>query len=1859
MNNLIKNKIALSIAAIIVIVIIVLIVIPKNAKKEPIKIKAEYAEFVSAVTSGVISVESTIKVVLINPFSGDSLEREKVLDGLFGFSPGISGHARWTGTNSLEFIPTSNLKSGTYYEVSFQLDKVAKVPNELSELKFSFQTIKQDFTIAIRNLCTYGSNASLYNLKGEITSADVTDNAAIEKIVKVTLGEKEKILKWQHRSDRKEHIFVVDSIERTSTVQQLNVHWDGNPISVKEEVTQKVEIPATGDFKVIDVVLQNEPDQVFTVYFSDPLSSTQNLEGLITLENVDIKLKRYGNQVNVYPGRLIAGESHRLKVSEAIENFEGKKLPSTFYKNFGFSDIKPAVELVGKGVIMPLADSIIMPFKAVNLKAVDVTIIKIYQNNIGQFMQDNNYNGDYSLHQVGRPVIRQKIDLQNSSVSDLTRWHLFSIDLGKLIKSDPGAIYKVTISFRKSYSLFRCEGKQENEENEMSITETSGKVEDEEPADYGDSYYSNYDYEYNEEGDNNWQNRDNPCYRIYFNRERFVSRNVFFSNIGLIAKTNTHNDLAVIVTGITDAHPLSGVEIEAYDYQHQILGKQYSDSRGFAILPCSHKPFLIVARKGNEFGYLALKEGQSLSLSMFDVSGQQTQKGLKGFIYGERGVWRPGDTLFLTFILEDKNNQFPKGHPVIFELTDPRNQLFKRQVKVQNVNGFYTFFVATPEEAPTGNWLLTVKAGGANFTKTLKIETIKPNRLAIDLDFGHDSILKESLHGTLTARWLHGAVAANLKSVITMRLSSAPASFRKFPDFEFSDPTISYKMEEQTIFQGALDGNGKADIYYNVNPGKSAPGMLKLSLITKVFEDGGNFSIDYYTTKYSPFNYYAGISLSGAKGVWNWLYCDMDQTIKIASVDYLGKPVSRQNIKVDLYKFNWNWWWERSEEDMGTYINSDNLQYVSSQNISTQNGYGSVKYKIEGNKYGTYFMRVTDPDGHSAGKILRFYNPWYRQNLNGNHPEAAAMLVVSTDKPVYAPGEKAHITIPATENTQALVSIESGSKIIDMFWSEAKPGEDKKAVIDFNITEEMAPNAFVNVMLIQPYRNTGNDLPLRLFGYAPIMIENPATRLVPVLKVPEKIGSEEQLTIKVSEKQGRDMTYTLAIVDEGLLNITRFKAPNPWDNFYAREALGINTWDIYNFIFGGVAGKIEHLFAVGGDQEVLSDKGSKTKNRFTPVVKFMGPFELKKGAENSHTYRLPKYSGAIRAMVVAGNRGAYGTTEKTILVKNPLMVVATLPRVLGPGEEVMLPVTIFADDPDIKDVNIEVQTNSLFSVVGQNKQVLSFSKTGNKDIFFNLKTRETIGQANVKVLANSGKFKADYEIDIMVRNANENEVRIAENTLEPTKNWQKKIEWFGIAGTNKADLEISSCPPLDLKRRLSYLIGYPHGCIEQTTSSVFPQLFLDELMDLSDADKFKTETNIKAGIERLKLFQNSYGAFTFWPGENYVSDWGCSYAGHFIIEAEKKGYALPEGMLKNWIKFQKNQAVSWPAIDKFNSSLSQAYCLMTLALAGSPEMGAMNRLKENSSLPAQSKWMLAWAYSLAGQKETAKTLINNLESDFKSYRETGITYGSPNRDIALVIPVLCNLKDYDKAWPMAEKVAKVLSSQDWLSTQETAFGLIAISSILSTSGKYSGGISCQLSINGKIEKAETRQKLYTREIAAENLLNKNIEIQNNGKTIVYLRLVTEGIPLAGNETETASNLNLNIRYTDAKGNELDITKLKQGQDFKAVATIINPASYLGNYQNLALSQVFPSGWEIINTRLADMETTGSKPDYQDIRDDRIYTYFGLFSGKSVSFEVLLNASYAGKFYLPAIHTEAMYDNNIRARKIGRWVEVIH
>ncbi|MDP4964420.1 MAG: hypothetical protein NWQ55_05065, partial [Salibacteraceae bacterium] len=369
-------------------------------------------------------------------------------------------------------------------------------------------------------------------------------------------------------------------------------------------------------------------------------------------------------------------------------------------------------------------------------------------------------------------------------------------------------------------------------------------------------------------------------------------------------------------------------------------------------------------------------------------------------------------------------------------------------------------------------------------------------------------------------------------------------------------------------------------------------------------------------------------------------------------------------------------------------------------------------------------------------------------------------------------------------------------------------------------------------------------------------------------------------------------------------------------------------------------------------------------NRFKPVVKFIGPFELKKGKTAEHKLKLPNYIGAVRVMVVAGQDGAYGKAEKEIKVNQPLMVLSTLPRVLGPSETVRIPVNVITMNDNIKSVKISVETNDLL-ILKETEKTVAFTKAGEQTVFFEAEVARKLGVAKFKVNVTAGAEKAYEELELMVRPPNPAITKVESKMVGANEDWKYNYAAFGIRGTNKATLQVSRIPELDLERNLSYLIRYPHGCIEQTTSSVFPQLFVGNLIDLNSEQEDKIETNVKAGLVRLRQFQQSNGGFSYWPGDNdgYVSAWGTNYAGHFMIEAQKLGYDLPPGLLDQWLKFQKEAASNWVRdpfkYGRFGNDFTQAYRLYTLALANNAEVGAMNRLRSDAKLSDQAAWRLA------------------------------------------------------------------------------------------------------------------------------------------------------------------------------------------------------------------------------------------------------------------------------------------------------------
>jgi uncharacterized protein YfaS (alpha-2-macroglobulin family) len=1421
----------------------------------------------------------------------------------------------------------------------------------------------------------------------------------------------------------------------------------------------------------------------------------------------------------------------------------------------------------------------------------------------------------------------------------------------------------VSIKYKKDYAICDCsdfvEENTGNEENYETFPQTNSDEDKEwnEQLWHSYSFGGGYDrWEYYEDGGYS------PCDNNYY-YGKAVSRNILASDLGLIYKLDDSKLSHAFVSDMISAKPLSGATIEYYDYTKQLIATGVSDANGMLDVQLNKKPFLMLAKYGKQRGYLKLLDGYTNSLSKFDVEGEVVQKGVKGFIYGERGVWRPGDSLFLTFIMEDKEKRLPPSHPVKFELQDPNGQVIYTITKTKNVNGMYNFNTATGVDAPTGNYTAIAKVGNRTFYQYLKIETVKPNRLKIYLDFGKDKITqgqKDSI-AKLQVKWLHGAVARNLHALVNVSVNQSKTTFDKYRNYEFDSPIRNYYSEAEVVFDGNLNEKGETKISTDLAIGQTAPGMLRATYITKVFEEGGDFSIDRYSVAYSPYNTYVGLHAPEIKGYDNTLETGNAYNFDVVTLNTNGKPVNAKKLQVKIYKLQWRWWYDKGEDDLATYISRAGTIVTKDTIISTTNGKGLFKFKVNYPEYGRYLVTVTDLEGgHETGKVVYIDWPyWSRANRSNN--ENANMLNFACDKEKYTSGENIKLSFPSPAEGLALVSIETGSKVVKKFWITTKKGE---TVHEFPATSDMSPNAYVHVTLLQPHATTKNDLPIRMYGVVPVMVDDPQTHLLPMITMGDVIKPESTSTIKVKEKNGKKMNYTLAMVDEGLLDLTRFKTPQPWNTFYAREALGVKTWDMYDAVIGAYAGKLDKLLSIGGDGEGTDNKSVKA-NRFKPMVKFAGPFTLEAGQEKKHTLEIPNYVGSVRVMVVAEHEGAYGNAEKTVAVRKPLMILATLPRVLGPGESVSLPVNVFALEDHVKHVKIEVEANELLTLEGNANQTMSFTHTGDEVINFKLNVAQKTGIAKVKIIATSGKEKAIQEIELDVRTPNPKVVDGFEMALEPGKEWNPEIAFKGIAGTNKATIEFSSIPSIGLEKRMDYLIQYPHGCIEQTTSSVFPQLYVMNLMDMKESQKEKVTKNIKAGLKRLQLFQTANGGFSYWPGEGYDNEWGSNYAGHFMVEAEKAGYVLPHNMKSKWVKYQQNQARNWTlnnglythAHGSETNQTIQAYRLFVLALSNHAEMGAMNRLREEKNLSVAARWRLAAAYKLVGQTEIALQLIDKLPTLVPVYKELSYSYGSEMRDEAMILETLSLLKEKTEAAALAKKVAKNLSGNGWYSTQETAYSLLAMCEYTGVKGS-SGEMNFSYALNGAELKNESCKKsLYQVKYTDKDINGKSsVILKNNGDITLFAKVIVEGVPLVGDKTAAANHLNMTVIYKNMKGQVIQPDKLIQGTDFVAEVHISNPGTK-GFLKEMALNQIFPSGWEIHNTRMD--ETGNTNPArYQDIRDDRVYSYYELDNNTGKTFVVQLNATYLGKFYLPTIYSEAMYDNTINARVPGRWVEVI-
>ena len=1844
--------------------VLTLITLVVSCKKKEIETDNlfKFREYISYTTSGLVSVADPIEISLAKEVAGWEMGKE-LTENLIAITPHIQGKLTVANNHALLFTPDEYLEPSTEYTVSVKLNSIYKnIPNGFETYTFQFKTITPNFSIVTNNLQSYSKNWQY--LEAVMRSADVISLNDAKKLVEAfQLDKKLSVVFNEANEHARIFEFKIDSIHRKTEDSEVLVKWQGNAIKATNKGENSVMIPGTNNFTIVNASVIQSPEQCLSINFSDPLKKQQNFDGLVTLQNV--KNPKYvvdGNVLKVYPDSKLVGNI-QVDVFQGITSTDGIKLKKPFSELIAFEDLKPQVRLLTNGTILPNSQELKFNFEAVNLKAVDVRIIKIFEDNVLQFLQDNNFSStdSYSLRHVGRRIAKQTIQLQTAA-ENTGKWKAYSIDLSKFFKADPGAIYRVEVSFNKNYSLYTCDenavvSNPENEEDDYHENEyyDEGFTENTTPEDEElreEAYWDNRTYGY-KNYTYNWREENNPCHDSYYNEYKIVTQNLLASNLGVIAKQGTNNSYYFAVTNILTTSPEANATVKLYNFQQQEIASAVTDTDGLTLIDLNKNAAFAIISKGKNTTYIKLGDGNSLSLSKFDISGNKLERGLKGYIYGERGVWRPGDTLHLTFMLNDFANPLPKGHPVRMEITDPNGKLIYKNVTSDNLNNFYKFTVPTAVEDKTGNYSAKVSLGGASFYKDLKIETVKPNRLKIKVDFENDILTsKEPLKGTLDVKWLHGTPGKNLKTEIKAKFSSASTAFKNYKDYVFDDPTKQFDTEEINVFEGSVDGDGMAKINNKLEIGKNAPGMLNVQFLVRAFENGGDFSMDAFTKQYAPYESFVG--LHSPKGNdYGALFTDENQTFDVVVVDANGKPIKRNNLDVKVYKIEWRWWWNSSYDNLSSYVSSSYHKPFFDTKINTDvNGKAAFKLNIPDHERGRYLIRVSDAvSGHATGQTAYFYKNWYAP---AGDKEAAKMLVFSADKDQYNVGETAKIKFKSGSEGRALVSVENGTEVISFKWVKTKQGE---TTVEIPITSEMAPNVFINISLLQPHAITANDLPIRLYGVIPLMVKDPGTILLPQLKMPDVLQPEQAFDIYVSEKNKKTMTYTIAVVEEGLLDLTRFKTPNAWDAFYAREALGVKTWDVFDDVIGAYSGSIDQVFAIGGDANATAGKNKKA-NRFKPVVTYLGPFTLKAGETKKHNIKLPNYIGAVRTMVVAGNHTtkAYGSVDKSIEVKKPLMVLASLPRKLSPGEKVTLPVTVFAMENKVKNVNISLKLSKGISVIGEQTKNMSFARPDEQMTYFELDVSKAKGISTIEVIATGNGEKSTYKVELDVMNPNPMSSKSLDKTLAAHASEVLNFSTFGETGTNSATLEFSTLPPMDFSRRLQYLIQYPHGCAEQTTSAVFPQLFLNDIFNLTYDKKQAIESNIKNGITRLGHFQQPNGGMSYWMGETTADDWSTSYIGHFMLEAEKKGFVLPLTFKTNWLNYQKQAARDWrPSYRSYNSDLAQAYRLYTLALSGHADLAAMNRLREFTELSNEAKWRLAATYALAGQKEASNQISKTANIDFQPLKYNYYTYGSIDRNRAMALETMVLTKN-PKMRELAETISKNLSSNNWMSTQTTAYSLLAMAKMVKANGGKALNITYTL--NGKTETINTKSAIAQRSLKIIEGTNA-LAFSNNIDNMVYVRVLNSGKLPLGQELAEQRGLSVSVVYKDLKGNKINISKLQQGQDFVASVSVSNlKNTYL---QNVALTGIFPSGWEIVNTRFTDFgDTVTSQARYTDIRDNRVNFYFDLPEKGNRStkiFNVMLNASYLGTYYLPGIQAEAMYDNDFLVRTKGQWVTV--
>lgn len=1800
-----------------------------------------FAQYVSAYSGGSQSAYDPIRCVFTLDIP-DAVRKQMPADEILTLSPSATGKLSWVDAHTLTFKPDKPLKRDQVYKVSVALNKLMGISEaKFNTFQYQFKVMPQEAELVSHGLKPDELHPNSWKWEGEVLLADQTEIKDLEKAFQFNASQETAKVEWEHDPAGLKHSFRITGLKKQATNQTLEVALNEDDLGGSGEEKLETVLHREGDFLLQEVRTIHFPEPYLVASFTEVLDQAQMVEAVCRVAQESMaKMWIQDNEIVIYPNT--SRQSGRIILDEQLKSASGSllSLPSSF--DFDFQDRQPALTLLGDGVILPTSEGLLLPFKSINLKSVEARIFRIPDHHMGQFLQSNQLNGYQELNRVGKPLLVRRLSLENAGKANLNCWHTYSIDLSPWFKAEPGALYRVVLNFSKQDVVCQCPATSD-EPSWMTKLIKLVNPETESPSftegGYYDEYYSDYGDGYD------WSKRDDPCNPAFYDGNRnHQARNMLVSDIGLMAKKDASGQWLLLATQLRDATPMSGVKLSLRSYQDEIIAEGVTDAEGKCWIKALRQPYYLRAEHRQQRAFLRVDPSSVQSVGAFDVSGEGIQNGHKGFLYTERGVWRPGDSLFVGFMLDDSRNPLPKGFPIVFELLNPQDQVIEREVLSWEKKPLLTFRTATDQDAVTGNWRVKAKVGSNEYLKRLRIEAIKPNRLRIDWP-GAPSLISAQVQQSalqLQSFWLHGAPASGLNAVVEGTFIPQPINFKGHSGFEFNPQGKTGTSASMVLFTGALSQTGSATVSIPPVNKSQAPGMMRLDLKTRVFEPGGEASIDAYSIDYSPYPAYVGLKIPAQENSF-WLEVNKPQKLELLVVNPQGQLLkSRKNLRIKLKKLEWRWWWQEEEEELPSFENGQAAGQEIVWEVAVTQGRMSTQFSFPEKKWGRYLLEVTDIEGgHTSSTTL--YADDGSGGPAGEDNNWASMLAFNVEKPAYQSGDEIKISVPAHQG-RVFVSLENGSKVVASFWHEVT---EKNRTIVFKATPEMSPMVYAHLTLLQPHQKRESGLPIRLFGIKPIAIKDPGSVLSPKIKMPEVLKPASTYEVQISEVSGKAMSYTLAIVDEGLLGLTRFKTPDPWTALHEKEALGVQTWDLYDWVSSGFAGQTGVLVGTGGDGAALSPESQKT-NRFAPVVQFLGPFELQSGETAKHRLTMPNYVGAVRLMVVATSGLAQGSSEKTVPVKQDLMLMATMPRFVRPNDQAQMGVTLFVDKKIKSPIRVKATVKGEAAFQGISEQTIVPNGQSEYQLYFPLKIGRKMGQAELKFEANSGTAKAYYSDDIKIIQEGSPVRVVVAKSISPNQSISVAPPWKD-ATLIKASLSFSGTPTFPLTDLVNEMERYPHRCAEQISSVAMSRLAL--LQSGLVSDKTYQESlirSIKLYLIQIAKYQTQEGQFGLWPKSENADAWVSVLVGHSIVLAKQAGYTPVEQVFNLWK--DKNRALA----EQFSSGKmpatslnTQAYRLMVLALAGTPVLPAMSRLSEYPGLPVLSRHLLGTAFALSGRIQEARRLVSVVQPDLPVYQEQGGSWGSDLRDEALMLMSLQYAGVQSSRDLLFRQLAARLSSDSWSSTHALSLAIWVLVREMQLKGKPA---ALQYSWKmGSQEKSINTASTLSTELLPSVKAGEKVILNNRGKAPLFVQSVFKGIRYAA-QSASASGLKLQVVFKNKSGQVMPLTEFKRGMDILAEWKVSAPGATV-DFRGMALKIPAAAGLEMLD------DPKGNSLIWADRRDDRTLIYFDLPRAKEVSFQTRFQLTYSGQFFWPGASVESMYDQAWWARIADRNIAI--